>query len=158
MEEETVLGILMYLYHHHMEQDSEVNLTDMELVDELKSVGFHAHSIGRAFRWLNYLAEFVSREVIPSENSFRVYNNTECEQLDVDCRNFIISLECQGILTAYTREIVIHQAMELAHGNGVDLNLLKWVTLMVLFNLPDAQEALTKMESFVLADTFETVH
>ena len=150
MKNETVLTVLMYLFHNHMEKDNRLNLNDMQLVDELKSAGFHAHVIGKAFRWLHRLTEFASQDTSPSTNSFRVFSEEECQLINIDCRSFIIGLEMQGILSPLTREIVIHQTLELIN-EGIDLSLLKWVTLMVLFNMPNSEHALSHMEFLVLA-------
>lgn len=157
MKEESVLGVLMYLFHHRMERNHRVDLNDMTLVDELKSVGFHAHSIGRAFRWLHHLVELADTLPRAKPDSFRIFNEEETTLIDEDCRRFILSLEQQGILNSVTREIVIHQTMELIH-EGVDLNLIKWVTLMVLFNIPHCEEALAHMEFIMLNNAFNTMH
>jgi Smg protein len=77
--------------------------------------------------------------------------------MSTECRNFIIALELQGILSPLTREVVIHQTLELIH-EGIDLNLLKWVTLMVLFNMPNSEHALSHMEFLVLASAIDTIH
>lgn len=156
-EEESVLGILMYLFHNHMGQDNELNLNDMQLIDELKSAGFHAHNIGKAFRWLHHLVEFSEDSIHPSTRSFRVFSEEECLLMNQECRSFILSLEQQNILTPLTREIVIHQTLELIN-EGVDLNLLKWVTLMVLFNMPDCENALSHMEFLVLTNALDNIH
>lgn len=156
-EEESVLGILMYLFQNRMEKENKINLNDMQLIDELKSAGFHAHNIGKAFRWLHHLVEFAEQDVPPSSHSFRVFSEQECWLMNVECRNFIISLEQQNILTPLTREIVIHQTLELIN-EGVDLNLLKWVTLMVLFNVPGCENALSHMEFLVLSNALDNVH
>lgn len=156
-EEESVLGVLMYLFHNHMEKDNQINLNDMQLIDELKSAGFHAHNIGKAFRWLHRLIEFSEQDVPPSAHSFRIFNEQECWLINSECRNYIFSLEQQGILTPHTREIVIHQTMELI-SEGIDLNLIKWVTLMVLFNMPDCETQLSHMEFLVLSNAYDSVH
>src|SRR3989338_1170590 len=156
-EEESVLGVLMYLFHNHMEKENRINLNDMELVDELKLAGFHVHNIGRAFRWLHRLIEVSEQDIPPSKNSFRVFSEQESMLINMECRSFILSLEYQGILTPQTREIVIHQTMELIH-EGVDLNLIKWVTLMVLFNMPNCEGALSHMEFLVLTDAYDSIH
>lgn len=155
--EASTLDILMYLFHHHMEQDQRLNLSDMELVDELKSAGFHAHSIGKAFRWLHQLALLSTEMTLPSNDSFRVFCDEELTLINHDCRRFIISLEQQKILTPTTREILIHQIMELVQ-EDLNLPLLKWITLMVLFNTPNNKKALKKMEFLMLHDTLETIH
>ena len=156
-EEETVLSVLMYLFHHHMEKDHAINLNDMQLIDELKSAGFHAHNIGKAFRWLHHLVALTEQDSPASENSFRVFSEQEMWLINTECRNFIFSMEQQGILNAHSREVVIHQTLELIN-EGVDLNLLKWVTLMVLFNMPNCEKALSHMEFLVLSDAFDSVH
>lgn len=156
-EDESILSVLMYLFHYHMNKNNETHLDDIQLVDELKSAGFHAHNIGKAFHWLYHLAEFSSLKTQPSAQSFRVFSEEECLLIDEECRNFIFTLEQQGILTPRTREIVIHQTLAFIH-EGIDLNLLKWVTLVVLFNMPNSENALSHMESLVLIDAFETQH
>jgi Smg protein len=156
-ENESVLGVLMYLFYNHMEKDNQINLNDMELIDDLKSAGFHAHNIGKAFRWLHHLVEFAEQDIPPTARSFRVFSEKECWLMSTECRNFILSLEQQGILTPLTREVVIHQTLELIN-EGVDLNLLKWVTLMVLFNMPNCDTELSHMEFLVLSHTLDSIH
>lgn len=155
--EATVLDVLMYLFHYHMDREQQIDLNDMELIDELKSAGFHALSIGKAFRWLHHLTQLSEQDVPPSANSFRIFSDEECWLINTECRNFIMALEQQQILTPHTREIVIHQTMELIN-EGVDINLLKWVTLMVLFNMPNCEGALKNMEFLVLSNAFDNIH
>lgn len=156
-EDQSVLGILMYLFHNYIDKDSQLDLNNMELIDELKSAGFPADIIGRAFRWLHHLTEFTAQNTYPTAQSFRVFSEEECLLLSEECRRFILSLETQGILTPQTREVVIHQALELAN-EGVDVPLIKWVTLMVLFNTPNCESALSHMEFLVLHNSLENVH
>lgn len=157
MKEESILNVLMYIFHHHMDKNQKISIDDMGLVDELKSAGFHSMSIGKAFRWLHHLTQLADKKINFSPSSFRVYNDQELWLMDADCRSFIFSLELQGILTPETREIVIHQTLELIN-EGVDINLIKWVTLMVLFNTPGCDDALAHMEFLVQSDAFDTVH
>lgn len=157
MTEENILNVLMYLFHNHMEKNHQLNLNDMELIDELRLIGFHPHIIGKAFRWLHHLVEFTDPSIAASAHSFRVFNEQECWLIDTECRSFILALEQQGILTPHTREIVIHQTLELIN-EGIDLSLLKWVTLMVLFNMPGCERALSHMEFLVLTNAVDTIH
>lgn len=154
---ESVLSVLMYIFHHHMDKEHRVDIDDLGLVDDLKSVGFHALSIGKAFRWLHHLTELADKAPVLSKNSFRVFNDQEYWLLGEECTNFILSLEHQGILTPQTREIVIHQTLELI-SERVDINLIKWVTLMVLFNTPGCDDALTHMEFLIQSDAFDAIH
>lgn len=157
MKEESVLNVLMYIFHNHMEKDAHVDLDNTQLVDELKSAGFHAHSIGKAFRWLHHLTELTDQVPPLSESAIRVYNEQECWLMDTECRNFILSLEHQGILSPQTRELVIHQTLDLIN-EGVDISLIKWVTLMVLFNTPGCEDALAHMEFLVNSPALQNIH
>jgi len=158
IKENSVLNILMYLFHHHMDKENPIDLSDAKIVDDLRSAGFHAHMIGKAFRWLHHLLDFTNQPFEPSKNSFRIYSEEECHLLSDECRHFLFSLEQQKILTPHAREIVIHLAIELLH-EGIDIQLLKWITLMVLFNMQNSEQALAHMELLVLADnTLDNVH
>lgn|SRR3990167_484088 len=155
---ESVLGVLMYLFNYHMDRKHPIDLNDSALVDDLKSAGFHAHVIGKAFSWLHHLVIFSDQPISPSTNSFRIYSAEEKLLLSEECRAFITKLEQEGILTAHVREIAIHLSLELMQ-EGVDLQLLRWVTLMVLFNMPGNEKALAQMEFLVLfGDTLDNVH
>lgn len=157
-QNESVLNVLMYLFHHHMDRDNPIDLNDMKIIDELKTAGFHAHIIGKAFSWLHRLVEFTDQHVKPSDHSFRIFSEEECHIMNDECQHFILSLQQQQILTPHTREIVIHLALELIN-EGVDLHLLKWVTLMVLFNMPNCEHALSHMEFLVLNNSaLDNVH
>ena len=60
-------------------------------------------------------------------------------------------------LNATTRELVIDRVMAL-DGDDVDLEQLKWVVLMVLFNQPDQEAAFTWLEDLVLQDPPPYLH
>ncbi len=69
------------------------------------------------------------------QQSFRIYSDEECGKLDTECRGFLLFLEQMGVLDHATREMVIDRVMAL-DSEEVDLEQLKWVILMVLFNQP----------------------
>lgn len=151
IKENSVLQVLMYLFQNHMRDSCDVGEVDNNLVDQLESAGFVLPAINQAIGWLANLTEEggITQVADPQPHSFRVFNSTEAELLGQDGIDYIISLERQGILTPSTREMVITQAIEL-ETEGIDLSLIKWVTLMVLFNQPDQEEALSNMELLVL--------
>jgi Smg protein len=62
-----------------------------------------------------------------------------------------------GVLDHTTREMVIDRAMAL-EGTEMDLDQLKWVILMVLFNQPGREAAFAWMEDLVLDDMTTTLH
>jgi Smg protein len=159
MKENSVLHVLMYLFQNHMQNDCEVDTVDIDLVGQLESAGFILPVINQAIGWLANLSSDNDTDEIeaPKETSFRVFSDYELEILGDECINFVTELEEQGILNTVTREIVIHQAIELCT-DGMDINLIKWVTLMVLFNQPDETEALSCMELLVLEHPFGGLH
>lgn len=158
MKNEGVLTVLMYLFKNHMQENCILDVGEKKLFLRLEELGFHRTVIDKAFRWLNNLLQGVHEPIqLPAKDSFRVFSDYECELLDNDCRYFLITLEQQSILNPHTRELVINQAIELA-SEGIDVRLLKWITLMVLFNQPDAKQALASMELFILDNTLGGVH
>ncbi len=161
MKTESVLNVLMYLFRHHMSDHTE--LTDVprgSLIDHLEKIGFQRSAIQMAFAWLERLNDQdYADEALKQNTTVRIYNDYELELLNLECRGFLQFLEEQRILTPYTRELVIHQAIALAHEDEeIDVSLIKWVALMVLFNQPDEKNALQCMEFLVLDDTTGTVH
>ncbi len=158
MKEESVLNVLMYLFKNHMQDSWEIDLGESALLSDLEEAGFRRKVINQAFAWLNNLSKGSREQLLsPQQNSIRVFSDFECELFDFESRRFLIALEEQGILNPHTREIVINQAMELEY-EGIDINLIKWVTLMVLFNQPDEKHALACMELLVLDNTTGGVH
>lgn len=151
MKENSVLQVLMYLFQNHMRDDCDIGEVDNSLVGQLESAGFMPPVIDRAINWLANLTDNgdITYIAAPSHSSLRVYSSYEYELLGEDGIDYIISLEHQNILTPETREMVITQAIHL-EAEGIDTSLIKWVTLMVLFNQPNQEEALSHMELLVL--------
>ena len=66
-------------------------------------------------------------------------------------------LEQSGVLDAERRELVLDRVMAL-DANEVDLDDLKWVILMVLFDTPGLEAAYAWMESHLLESGGDRVH
>ena len=60
----------------------------------------------------------------------------------------MLFLEQVGVLDGLTREFVIDRVMAL-EAEDLDLEQLKWVILMVLFNQPGRESVYAWMEDFV---------
>ncbi len=78
----------------------------------------------------------------------RIYTQKEKIHLDVSCRGFLLFLEQIQVLNPETREMVIDRIM---NSGNTDFNLedLKWIVLMVLFNTPGYENAYQKMEEIL---------
>ncbi|MGH8402679.1 MAG: DUF494 family protein, partial [Gammaproteobacteria bacterium] len=74
-----------------------------------------------------------------------------------ECRGFMQYLENIGILEAAQREIVIDRIMAL-DGGEIDLEQVKWIILMVLFNRPGQEDAYSRMEDLVFDDSLGVMH
>jgi Smg protein len=78
-------------------------------------------------------------------------------RLDTETRGFILYLEQAGILTPESRELVLDRILAL-DDHEVDLDTVKWVILMVLFNRPGEEEAYTWMENLMFDVPTHLVH
>ena len=152
MKEQNVISVLMYLFQYHMKNSASMNIAHAELFPHLEQVGFTRPAIVHAFAWLsNLIKETANKPEQPSLNSFRAFSPYELEYFNLDCRRYLLFLEEKKILNTITRELVIDQALALGSKN-MDVPLIKWVTMMVLFNQPEEKAALAHIEHLVLHD------
>ena len=158
---ESVLDVLMYLFEHYLDdEDIDVDSDRESLRLELGEAGFPDAEIQKAFAWLEGLAadaEHSSDEPDGGASSFRIFAKEEMERLDQDCRGFLLFLEQARVLDATTRELVIDRVMALESG-GIDLEQLKWVVLMVLFNRPGKESMFSWMEDLVFDRQGDCLH
>ena len=149
---ESVLDVLMYLFELYFDDDSELDSDRESLKQELIEAGFPESEIGKAFDWLEALSAG-DTVVEPREGdnvpATRIYTDDECERLNLECRSFLLFLEQVRVLDSITRELVIDR-VEALEGEDIDLEQLKWVVLMVLFNQPGKEAVCAWMEDFVL--------
>lgn len=166
---ESILDVLLYLFEHYIAEDvappigdrlpqDPDSLQNSPLFTELTQAGFSPAEINKAFDWLDALAE---RRPEPQAarvgGPTRVFFGPELDKLDTECRGFLLFLEQHGVLDAAQRELVLDRAMALDQ-DELDLDDLKWVVLMVLFNQPGAEAAYAWMETQMFADEPEPVH
>jgi Smg protein len=161
---ESILDVLLYLFEHYIAEDAAPPLGDRDslqngpLFNELTEAGFSAAEIHKAFDWLDALAE--QRPATPApraDGPVRVYAGPELDKLDAECRGFLMFLEQHGVLDAHQRELVLDRALALDQ-DELDLDDLKWVVLMVLFNQPGSEAAYAWMETQMFLEEPEPVH
>ena len=160
MQEENILNVLMYLFKHHMESGSALLFAPDKLSTELESAGFSKTSIRKAFQWLEQLSSPNQNEITaPQTSSLRLFHGIETDQINVECQEYLRYLSRINILDNLSRERVINQLVNLKNLT-IDISLIKWVTLLVLYNRDDdgAKKALEQMELLVLNDNMDTVH
>ena len=157
---ENILDVLMYLFENYMNDEVEVDKDEESLRVELQQAGFHQRQISKAFDWLEGLTELQDHaEIIPAarQSSLRVYTEKEAEKLNTESRGFLQFLENVGVLDNAAREMVVDRVMAL-DTDEVDMDQLKWVVLMVLFNQPGREEAYAWMEDLVFDENAGNLH
>lgn len=157
-----MFDILMYLFENYIHSEAEVMVDHDILTDELTRAGFHQDEIYKALSWLEKLASMQESDEFPyfTRNvgkSFRIYTPEEKQLIDIDCQGFLLFLEQVNVLDSTTRELVIDRVMEL-DTNYFCMEDLKWVVLMVLFNIPGKEKAYSQMEDLIFDEHEGPLH
>lgn len=155
---ESILDVLLYLFEHYFSEDPDLVRDRDTLQNSLIQAGFSPTEIKKAFDWLDALADQRPAVTLARvDGPVRIYHGPELDKLDVEGRGFLMFLEQHGILDANQRELVLDRAMALDQ-DELDLDDLKWVVLMVLFNQPGAEAAYAWMETQMFVDEPEPLH
>ncbi|KGJ88229.1 DUF494 family protein [Thalassotalea sp. ND16A] len=157
-----MFDILMYLFENYIHSEAEVMVDHDILTDELTRAGFHQDEIYKALSWLEKLAALQNTDAYPYLTrrpgiSVRIYTPEETKFLDVESRGFLMFLEQVNVLDFTTREMVIDRVMEL-DTNDFNIDDLKWVVLMVLFNVPGKESAYSQMEDLIFDECDGPLH
>lgn len=157
-----MMDILMYLFETYVHSDADLQVDQDELEDELLRAGFKQKDIYKALEWLEDLAELQNTDehsaiAMSAATSTRIYTQQEMRRMDVKSRGLLMFLEQIGVLTTETREMVIDRVMGL-ETNDFELDDLKWIILMVLFNVPGNENAYTLMEELIYTAERGVVH
>lgn len=158
---ENVLDVLMYLFENYMDEGGDFHPDQDVLATELSQAGFPRGEIKKAFLWLEELASLRGNSagaiVGGGPASVRHYSELEQRRLTRDMRGFLMFLEQRRILNSFTRELVIDRVMAL-ETEEIDIEQLKWIILMVLFNQPGHEHAYAWMEDLVFNDEPVALH
>jgi len=147
---ENVLDVLMYLFENYLYEEPEEQPDRDSLEQNLHEAGFTANEIDKAFNWLDGLAEqrFQPDFKVHSDEPLRIFVESENRRLDTECRDLLMYLTNCGVLDVQRRELVIDRLMAL-ESNEIDLEDVKWVVLMVLFNQPGQEANFAWMEDML---------
>jgi Smg protein len=161
MMKENVLDVLMYLFENYMDEGPEFHSDQETLFVELSQAGFPRTEINKAFNWLEGLSamrEAAAPVCAPERSgSMRHYSSRELAKMNTEARGFIQFLEHNGVLDAAARELIIDRVMAL-EAEEIDLDQLKWVILLVLFNQPGREQAYAWMEDLVFDGIPQYLH
>lgn len=162
---ENMLEVLMYLFDHYI-SDQDYILDQGDLMVHLEEAGFGDEEVSKAFEWLDGLNQHqpVESSVTnmfansqPDSNTLRIYSSEEARLMGAEGIGFLLYLEQNGILDNGSREQVLERVWALGLIE-VDLEQLKWVVLMVLFNQPDQKSSLSWLEDIIFSDQPKTIH
>ncbi len=154
-----VFDILMYLFETYLDDDqSEIPSAD-NIRNELSRIGFHDSNVDKAFKWLDDLStlkeyDFTIEQI--DNNSFRTFSAIESSTFDQQAQAVLIELVNLNILSPTQREIIIDKALALDIA-PINQEQMKWVVLMVLFNMPDSAGSFTWIQD-LLYQEFPTIH
>lgn len=156
---ENVLDLLMYLFENYIYDEPDAEPDRDSLGESLEQAGFSRGEIDRAFRWLDGLAEQRQLDDVQAQpaGSVRLFCPEEQRRIDVEARGFLIDLENAGVLDATRRELVLDRLMALG-ADGIGLEDLKWVVLMVLFNQPGQEANYAWMEDMMFEEGAQYRH
>ncbi|NNJ72646.1 MAG: DUF494 domain-containing protein [Enterobacterales bacterium] len=146
---ENVLEVLLFIFEHFYDDETGLSKEDTDLVETLEQCGFGRGEVEKALVWLDGLLELREHHQAPCTHhtkAFRVYTDFEKQRLSVDCQGFILFMEHMGVLDPQTREMVIDRAIAL-EAPDVEIEQLKWVVMMVLYNMPDKESEYTWLEN-----------
>ncbi len=157
-----MFDVLIYLFETYIHNQTEMRVDQDKLSEDLTDVGFERGDIYNALNWLEKLADFQEGLATPvlgvtDPLSMRVYTAEESQYLDASCRGFILFLEQIQVLNMETREMIIDRVLAL-DTLEFDLEDLKWVVLMVLFNIPGYEGAYRQMEELIFAIDEKKLH
>lgn len=157
-----MINVLLYLFESYIYVDSELILDQKKITNELLKVGFRKTDIIKAMYWLEKLAtqeieDFQISSTIPAISTQRIFDYSEQQLLNVECRGLLYSLEQAKILSPQLREMVIDRVMEL-EVNEIQVEDLKWIILLVLFNLSGQEDAFKKIENLFYQPDAQEIH
>jgi len=159
-----VFDILMYLFETYLDDVQSEIPSEESIRNELAKIGFQDAKVNKAFDWLDELSflddDFSYDDALKNDasknQSTRIFNRLEMDKFDHQAQGVLIDLVELGVISAGQRELIIDKALELdiAH---INQEQMKWVVLMVLFNLPDSAASFTWIQDLLYEQT-PTVH
>ena len=156
---ENVLDVLTYMFESYFYDEIDTLFNRESMSEELVEVGFDHHDVKHAFDWLADLPS--SHEDLaltsPTHQTTRIFDASEHEKLDSECRGYLLKLEQMGIFTPASRELVIDRVMAL-EADEITIEQLRWVSLIVLYNLANSDIPYSWLEDIVMDLSSSHIH
>lgn len=146
-----VLDILMYIFETYLDDDQSILPSQDSVVSELSRIGFREDNVTKAFNWLDDLAGLKDNHVIieqEDKRNLRTFSALEIEKIDPAARSQLMSLIELDIISPAQRELIIDKALALDI-SAIDQEQMRWVILMVLFNIPESEGSFTWLQDLL---------
>jgi Smg protein len=143
------MDVLQYLYERFQNGELMISDKNQSIVKELKNVGFKLNEIDSALDWLDGLIEASSENFAPAHSSSqhtRIFHPYESRSFTTETKGVLYFLEQIKVITPHSREAIIDRVLALELEQPIDLDGLKWVIHMVLFNFPESNESTLWLE------------
>lgn len=150
-----VLDALLYIFDVVLDEAPGEDLASDHIEQALTAAGFPRNLINTAIDWLMDLADCEGLQA-PS-SAWRLFSEEETRRLDAPCRNRILELERQGILSAQNRERVIARLLAL-DSPIIGVDEAEWVSLMVLQADRASENEFNALEGLVFDPTGHCLH
>jgi Smg protein len=160
---DNMLEVLMYIFENYIDDDHEQSEGPdvAALTTELGHAGFHEGEITRAFEWLEDLSLLCEQEDHPdafsNPASTRIYSDPEKQKLSRASLGFLARLEFYKIISPSIREVILDRAMAL-ESDAIDLDQMKWVAMMVLYNQPGRETNYLWLENLLFDLEQDVLH
>jgi Smg protein len=143
-----VLEALLFIFDTCVDEETGAMAKDIAIEASLNEVGFTDQEATKAMAWIDGLAQWRinTDELELNPKSIRILSPSEQKALPLECINYIYELERLGILSAVSREIVIDRAVALAVDETLDIEKIRWIAMVVLFNSANQQDVFALME------------
>ncbi len=159
-----MLDVLMYIFENIIDDDYEqAEEPDVTaLTTELGEAGFKQGEITRAFEWLEDLSVLCEQDdyphsIVTAAPSTRIYSEREKNKITTAAMGFLSRLEFYKIITPSVREVVLDRAMALESEN-IDIDQMKWVAMMVLYNQPGRETNYLWLENLLFELEQDVLH
>jgi len=136
-----MFDILVFLFENYFHAGA---YPDQETLSKrLSAAGFDSRDISQALSWLSGLERIDpgGGTCLTGSDGFRYYTEQEAAALSAEGRGFLLFLETAGVINPLQRELVIERVLALDEP-GADLEQVKLIVLMVLWNQNEAVDTL----------------
>ncbi|MCG2635167.1 MAG: DUF494 domain-containing protein [Gammaproteobacteria bacterium] len=149
---QNVIDVLMYLLEFYSDDTSIFDGDRLTIETELVAAGFPDTEVGKAFDWLESLTDLPEQESNlanrSKSGSTRVFTAAEQQRLSPACQGFLHFIAHSEVIDWASLEVVIDRVLAL-DTQDIDLEQIKWVVLMVMFNQPGKESTYAWLEELV---------